>query len=161
MSSRYTSLSSRLVLAKAGLCSSPIYLMSIFKAPVGVVGEIEKIIRTFIWGKGEGSKKVSWIPWMLICQSKELGRLGLGFIGWKNKALLLKWAWRVRVELKSLWRKVITSKYNLDIRILQFYEMLSKRLPWSSLLHDIINSLKEDSLLSKGFKEGILCKVGD
>lgn len=33
--SRYTSLSGRLVLAKAALCSIPVYLMSIFKAPIG------------------------------------------------------------------------------------------------------------------------------
>lgn len=100
--SRYTSLSGRLVLAKAALCSVPIYLMSIFKAPVGVVGEIEKIIRAFVWGKGEGGRKIAWIPWMLICQSKEVGCLGLGFLGWKNKALLLKWAWRYGVEAGSL-----------------------------------------------------------
>lgn len=120
LNSKYTSLSGRLVLAKASLCSIPTYLMSIYKAPVGVVREIEKIIRGFIWGNGSGDRKVNWIPWSLICQSKESGGLGLGFISWKNKALSAKWAWRYGVEKDSLWRNVISTKYNLNGELLLF-----------------------------------------
>lgn len=54
--------------------------MSIFKAPVGVIGEVEKILRAFLWGKEGSGRRISWIPWMMIFQSQEVGGLGLGFI---------------------------------------------------------------------------------
>lgn len=159
--SKYTSLSGRLVLAKSALLSLPIYLMSIFKAPVGVVGEIEKIVRAFVWGNCDGNRKIIWISWVAICQSKELGGLGLGFIGWRNKALLLKWAWRFGVERSSLWRKTLVSKYNLDDRLLLLHEVLPSRVSWSPLMQDILSILREQTLLAKGLREGIRCKVGD
>ena len=56
--SKYLSLSGRLVLLKAALVAIPLYPMSIFKAPVGVISEIEKIFIAFLWGKEGGGRRV-------------------------------------------------------------------------------------------------------
>ena len=76
----------------------------------------KKICRSFLWGNEDGKRKILWIPWALVCKSADLGGLGLGFMGWKNKALLLKWAWRFGKEKDSLWRRVICVNYNLGQR---------------------------------------------
>lgn len=86
------SLSGRLVLLKAALNGIPVYWMNLFRAPKGVIAEIEKNYRAFLWGKEERGRKISWIPWELICKPKAKGGLGLGHVEWKNKSLLLKWA---------------------------------------------------------------------
>lgn len=57
--SKYISLSGRLVLIKSALCSILLYLMSIFKAPIGIVGQVEKIFRAFLWGKEEREGRFS------------------------------------------------------------------------------------------------------
>ncbi|XP_057426328.1 uncharacterized protein LOC130719736 [Lotus japonicus] len=159
--SKYISLSGRLTLMKYALCAIPLYLMGNFKAPIGVIGEAEKILRAFLWGKDEGGRKIAWIPWALICQSKESGGLGVGFLTWKNRALLLKWAWRYGIERQSLWRKVITEKYGLDSRSMMLHSAMIEGRNWSPQLLDIINLLMEDSILAKGLTEGLFCGVGD
>lgn len=111
--SKYMSLSGRLVLLKAALNSIPIFWFAIFKAPAGVIREIEKVYRSFLWGNEERGRKVAWIPWESVCTAKERGGLDLGFIGWKNKALLIKWAWNFGTAKNSLWRKVIIAKYKM------------------------------------------------
>ncbi|XP_057432300.1 uncharacterized protein LOC130725057 [Lotus japonicus] len=159
--SKFISLSGRLTLMKAALCSVPLFLMAVFKAPIKVIGEVEKILHSFLWGKEENGRKITWIPWSLICKSHEHGGLGLGFIGRKNKALLLKWAWRFGVEHKSLWRRLLIAKYALDPRLLFFHVAMVDAKNWSILMQDIVNILYEDSLVAKGLKEGLIVNIGD
>ncbi|XP_057418742.1 uncharacterized protein LOC130712948 [Lotus japonicus] len=159
--SKFISLSGRLTLMKAALCSVPLFLMAVFKAPIKVIGEVEKILRSFLWGKEENGRKIAWILWSLICKSHEHGGLGLGFVGWKNKALLLKWAWRFGVEHKSLWRRLLIAKYALDPRLLFFHMAMVEAKNWSILMQDIVNILYEDSLVAKGLKEGLIVNIGD
>lgn len=89
-SSQFLSLSGRLVLLRAVLSAIPIFHMSVFLAPIGVVRDRENLMRGFLWGGREGAKKIHLIAWEQICKESDLGGLGLGFLGWKNKALLIK-----------------------------------------------------------------------
>lgn len=72
----------------------PIYWMNIYKAPTGIISQIEKIYKDFLWRREEIERKIIWVPWDLVCKSKAHGGLGLGHIEWKNRAFLLNWAWR-------------------------------------------------------------------
>lgn len=159
--SKYISLSGRLVLAKSVLCSIPLFLMAIFKAPKGVVVEVEKILRAFLWGRDQGRGKVNWIGWEQICMNKEAGGLGLGFIEWKNRAMLLKWAWRFGREVGSLWRMVIVEKYHLDHNSLLWHKELTTPRCWSRIVQDIVRILLDEHLLSAGFRDNLLISVGD
>ncbi|XP_057456943.1 uncharacterized protein LOC130747902 [Lotus japonicus] len=159
--SKYISLSGRLTILKAALNSIPVYWMSLFKAPRGVIMEVEKIFRAFLWGKEERGKKMVWIPWNMICKSKAKGGLGLGHLAWKNKALLLKWAWRYGVEVDSLWRRQIAGKYQWDSRRLMLHIVLDEGGSLSAIIKDIGAILKEDSLLSMGFRDQLICGIGD
>lgn len=159
--SKYISLSGRLVILKAALNSIPVYWMSLYKAPAGVISKVEKTYRAFMWGREERGKKMIWIPWQLICKSGAHGGLGLGHLAWKNKALLLKWAWRFGTEQNSLWTRIIVGKYQWNDRSLLMHSVVEEGGPMSCILRDIISVLKEDSLLVVGFKDQLLCGVGN
>ncbi|KAK3222180.1 hypothetical protein Dsin_009205 [Dipteronia sinensis] len=53
----------RLVLIKAVLASIPSYYMSVFKVPIGVANDIEKIQRSFFWGDGVAKRKLHAVNW--------------------------------------------------------------------------------------------------
>lgn len=89
--------------------------MSLFLAPIGVVGELEKHIRSFLWGRSNGGRGIPWIAWE-ICKSAQVGGFGVGFLARleKNKVLLLKWSCRFGKENNALWRKFVCAKYDWD-----------------------------------------------
>lgn len=106
--SKYLSLSGQLVLIKSVLNAIPLYHTTVFKAPKGVVKDMERVMRSFLWGGVAGSRKIAWVAWEDICKGIRFGDLGLGSLEWKNKALLLlllKWFWRFGREKEALWRR--------------------------------------------------------
>lgn len=50
--SKYLSLGGKIVLLKSVLYTLPVYYLSFFKAPMGVIGAIESMFRSFPWGVG-------------------------------------------------------------------------------------------------------------
>ena len=51
----------RLVLLKFVLSSLPIYFLSFFKAPIGIISSTEYIFKRFFWGDCESTNKIAWI----------------------------------------------------------------------------------------------------
>ena len=87
---KFLSKSGRVVLIKSVLSSIPTYFMSLFKIPVGVALNIEKLQRGFLWGDGLEKRKVHAVKWEKVCLSKDYGGLGIERVVVKNKALLAK-----------------------------------------------------------------------
>ena len=109
--SRNLSLGGRLVLLKSVLSSLPLYFLSFFKAPADIISSIESLFNCFFWGGYEEVRTISWINWNTICLKKEEGGLEVRRIREFNLALLGKWCWRMRVENRSLWYRVLSAKY--------------------------------------------------
>jgi len=114
LESKHLSLGGRLVLLKSVLSSLPIYALSFFKAPAGIISSIESIFNCFFWGGSEDHKKISWVDWNTVCQSKEVGGLGVRRIREFNYALLGKWCWRLLVNRNSLWFRVLLARYGVE-----------------------------------------------
>lgn len=55
------SLSARIVVLKAVASAIPVYHMAAYKAPVGVVKEIENLMRQFLWNKRGGECRIAWV----------------------------------------------------------------------------------------------------
>ena len=51
--------------------------------------------------------------WEAACHAEDKGGLGIGNLEKRNKALVMKWLWRLPKEGQSLWYKVIKSKFGL------------------------------------------------
>ncbi|GAU10944.1 hypothetical protein TSUD_112380 [Trifolium subterraneum] len=104
----------RLVLLKYVLSSVPIYFLSFFKAPSGIISTLESIFCHFFWGGSGANNKISWVKWESICSPRENGGLGVRRVKDFNYALLGKWVWRCLAEGDSLWCRLLKVKYGQD-----------------------------------------------
>ncbi|PSR84913.1 Endonuclease [Actinidia chinensis var. chinensis] len=107
----YISIGGRISLIKSTLSNLAIFFMSLFKMPMTVAQELEKIQRQFLWGDSEGKKKLHFLSWETVIRRKEAGGLGIKQLLAHNSALLAKWWWRFGSEKNALWYKVIAAKY--------------------------------------------------
>nr|KYP53471.1 Putative ribonuclease H protein At1g65750 family [Cajanus cajan] len=105
------SMAGRVQLINLVLTSLPLYYLSFYKIPKGVSSKISRLQRQFLWGSNQGTKKMAWIKWEKVTDSKEKGGLGIKEINLFNKALLAKWRWCLFHNPESLWVKFICSKY--------------------------------------------------
>jgi len=87
--------------------------MSLFKVPQGVLDELEKTRRRFLWGGSDLKSKIHWVDWGKVCAPISDGGLGVGSLKSQNLALLLKWWWRFANDQQGLWKSVIFSIHNL------------------------------------------------
>ncbi|GJS13886.1 RNA-directed DNA polymerase, eukaryota [Tanacetum coccineum] len=101
------SIGGRLTLLKSVLGASPLYNMSIFKVPKGVL-------------KG-------------VLASKKKGGLGVSSYFALNRALLLKWVWRFVSQDDSLWFRVIQAVHGDKIDS----HSVRKVSIWSSILKEV------------------------
>nr|GEX36818.1 RNA-directed DNA polymerase, eukaryota, reverse transcriptase zinc-binding domain protein [Tanacetum cinerariifolium] len=73
------------------------------KAPEMVIKSLESLRVNFFWGIHESFKKLSSVKWSNTLASFDKGGLGVGSLSAFNKALLLKWRWRLFNFPNSLW----------------------------------------------------------
>jgi len=89
------SMGGRLILFRYVLSSIPVYFLSFFKAPSGIISTLEYIFNAFFLGGCEGIRKITWIKWETVCLQKEEGSLRVRRLREFNLALLGKWWWRI------------------------------------------------------------------
>nr|GEU79406.1 hypothetical protein [Tanacetum cinerariifolium] len=109
------SIGGRLTLLKSVLGASPIYNMSLYKAPSGVLKSMEAIRSRFFNGADSSKKKITWVAWDKVLASKNNGGLGVSSFYALNRALLLKWVRRFVSQGGSLWCRVIQVIYGSSI----------------------------------------------
>ncbi|GJT07082.1 RNA-directed DNA polymerase, eukaryota [Tanacetum coccineum] len=147
------SIGGRLTLLKSVLGASPLYNMSIFKAPKGVLKEMESIRNNFFIGADPSDKKITWIAWDKVLASKIKGGLGVSSLFALNRALILKWVWRFVSQDGSLWFHVMQALYGPKIDLHSVHITSN----WCSILREM------HQLKAKGFDFMSLCskRVGD
>ena len=83
------SIGGRFTLLKSVLGATPIYNMSIFKVPKGILKVMESIRRRFFYGIEPSDNKITWVAWNKVLASKKQGGLGVSSFYSLNRALLL------------------------------------------------------------------------
>nr|GEY89730.1 RNA-directed DNA polymerase, eukaryota, reverse transcriptase zinc-binding domain protein [Tanacetum cinerariifolium] len=146
--SKTLSIGGRLTLLKSVLGATPLYTMSIYKAPKRVLLMLETIRSKFFYGADSSKKKITWIAWEKVLASKKHGGLGVASLYALNRALLLKWVWRFLSQDGSLWSSVIKDIYGptLDSHAVNFTSH------WCFILREV------KVLSSKGFNFLSHCK---
>ncbi|GJU19992.1 RNA-directed DNA polymerase, eukaryota [Tanacetum coccineum] len=150
------SIGGRLTLLKSVLTSIPLYHMSIFKVPMGVLKKLESIRRNFFNGHDGISRKSSWFSWNKALASKRNGGLGISSFFATNSALLVKWVWRFFSDGSSLWSSFIKSMFgNHGATGLKVQP--KRRSTWYDILQ-AVNSLKDKGI---DFFQFIRKKIGN
>ena len=85
------SIGGRLTLIKSSLSNLPIYYMSLFPLPQGVIDKIIQMWRQFLWNGKEDRKALALIRWEMVQLPKRLGGLNVGNLLLRNLGLLFKW----------------------------------------------------------------------
>jgi hypothetical protein len=85
---RFMSSGAKEVLIKSVVQAIPTYVMGGFKLPAGLCEELEQMIRYFLWGEEKGQRKIHWLSWEKLLQSKCHGGIGFRDMCKFNQALL-------------------------------------------------------------------------
>lgn len=101
----------RAVMIRSVLMSIPVYCMSVEKLPKKTVGEINGIMRKFLWGKLGKERYLSLIAWHKVCQPYEEGGLEIRVLQIFNEALILKMVWQLASNQDKIWVQVMRGKY--------------------------------------------------
>ncbi|XVF62081.1 hypothetical protein PTKIN_Ptkin08bG0188600 [Pterospermum kingtungense] len=113
--------------------------MSLLHRLTSFKNKVEAIQRRFLWGASTDVRKVHWVAWNQVCQSKKQGGLGLVNLELKNRSLLRKWIWRYGEETDAFWHNVITGKYGGESNALS--PAVSNHRSFSSIWKNITHPL--------------------
>ncbi|GJR01647.1 RNA-directed DNA polymerase, eukaryota [Tanacetum coccineum] len=107
------SIDGRLTLLKSVLTSMPLYQMSVYKVPMGVLNRMESMRRNLFNGVDNKDRKISMIGWKKILASEKKGGLGVSSFFALNRVLLFKWIWRFIYNDSSIWYRCIKAIYGV------------------------------------------------
>lgn len=141
--------------------SLPIYRLSFYKTLTKLLKEIRSIHSKFLWRGLEDKRAIHWVSWEQVCKYKECEGLGIKNLEAFNKALLLKWKWRIVIDISAIWRGLIMHMYNnpeVKMFIIDKSAINNGDLIWWKDL--IMKDIVEDGK-SNFFSNNMFCMVKD
>jgi hypothetical protein len=98
-----------LVFLNVVLSNLPIYRMSFFDIPPGVLKKLDTIRSKFFWEGDSHKKKYHLAKWDILCLPKDQGGMGITNLHIKNICLLSKWLYHLLNE--GVWQQLLKNKY--------------------------------------------------
>lgn len=155
---RMLSIGGRLTLIKSSLSNLPLYFMSLFPIPKGVIEKINKITRQFLWSGNMEKRYLPLVSWKVVQLPKEMGGLSIGNILHKNIAMLSKWIWRFLSDPTPLWCQVVRDKYKYSSSLsIMDIKVPNSGGPWRHICAAILQQANVKELLYKGIRKNIGC----
>jgi hypothetical protein len=88
---KYLSYGGELVLLNSVLSSLPMFMMSFFELPKGVLKNLDHLRSRFFWQGSSQKHRYRLAKWDILCRPKDEGDLGILDLQLQNKCLLAKW----------------------------------------------------------------------
>lgn len=101
---------SRLILFNVVLSNLPIFMMSFFEVPDGVLKKLDTLHSKFSWEWEGHQKKYHLTKWRIHCLPKDQGAPGVTNLHLKNICLLSKWFFQLLNE-DGVWQRLSRHKY--------------------------------------------------
>ncbi|GJV80963.1 hypothetical protein Tco_1516833 [Tanacetum coccineum] len=93
----------RLQLCRSVLSSMHVYWVAVLVIPIGIIHDIEQLMRDFLWYNGELKRGKAKVAWDIICLPKREGGLGIRSLDTFNIALITTHIWNIVTTRESLW----------------------------------------------------------
>ena len=103
------SMAGRIQLVKSVIQSMLIYSITIYSWPSGLIKEVEKNIRNFIWSGDVDKRKLVTTSWKKVCRPLIQGGLNIRSISTLNKAANLKMCWSL-MNSNASWAKLLKAR---------------------------------------------------
>ncbi|PKU83109.1 Putative ribonuclease H protein [Dendrobium catenatum] len=113
--SKLLSQAGRALLIKTSLLATPMFLITHTIVPHGVLHEVKKIARTFLWQQETGSRGMHYIAWEELCLPKAQGGLGFRDLCRWQSALRARLAWNFLTDPESMLHRLLVAKYGSDL----------------------------------------------
>jgi len=123
----------RLVLINSILSSLPMFMMSFFRIPKGVLKKLDYYRSRFFWQCDEHKKKYRLARWSILRKPKSVGGLGILDLDIQNKYLLSKWLFRL-VNEDGMWQSILKRKYLQNKTLTQVEKKKGDSHFWSGLM---------------------------
>jgi hypothetical protein len=114
---KYLSVGGRLVLINSVFSSLPMFMLSFFEIPKGVLEKIDYFRSRFFWQNDSQRKKYRLTRWSIVCQPKDQGGLGIQNLELQNSCLLSKWLFKL-INEEGLWQTIL-QKNILGVTLLE------------------------------------------
>ncbi|GKC29824.1 RNA-directed DNA polymerase, eukaryota, reverse transcriptase zinc-binding domain protein [Tanacetum coccineum] len=147
---RCLSYAGRLLLVALVLESIHVYWASVFLLPHGVIKDINKLLKGFLWNHADGSKGRAKVAWKNVCNAKQKEGMGLKDLYVWNKAMIVKHLWHIASDKESLWEKWVNTGKLKGKSIWEIDEEKDDSWCWKNLLR-----------IRKEVRKYIITKVGN
>ncbi|KAI0498496.1 hypothetical protein KFK09_019384 [Dendrobium nobile] len=105
----------KITLITSSLFSMPNILITHSLVPKRVLYALEKLYRSFIWHKPDGSRSIHYVAWGDFCKLRSMGELGLQSPVMKSSSLRSKLAWNFMLKPETLFHRKIKAKYGNNV----------------------------------------------
>ncbi|KAL2902930.1 hypothetical protein RDABS01_028012 [Bienertia sinuspersici] len=109
--SRHISFAGRLQLVNAVLMSICTYWMQILILLIGVIKEINRIYRKFLWEGHLHGQKPGYVGWNQVCKPKSKSGLGIKDLNLWNNLVVCKIVWQIAEKKEYIWVKWVYTVY--------------------------------------------------
>ena len=140
---KYLSYGGRLVLLNSVLNSLPMFTMSFFEIPKGVLKNLDHFRSRFFWQGSSEKHKYRLAKWDILCHPKDQEGLGILDLQLQNKCLLAKWLINL-LKTDGMWQTLLTNKYLRSKSLTQVKAKPYDSHFWRGLMHI------KDEVLAKG-----------
>lgn len=100
----------RALLIRTTLIAIPSYIMQTTLLPKGIMKEVNKLCRSFLWGDSLGTRKLHSVNWRTVCKTRAVGGLGIPDLEGLNLCMLAKLGWKVISGGNSLTTSILKEK---------------------------------------------------
>ncbi|GKV26314.1 hypothetical protein SLEP1_g35645 [Rubroshorea leprosula] len=151
---RLLSFRGHVTLLTSVLSALPLFYFSLCKVLKGVLADLVKIQKNFLWGGSDSCNNIAWVNWGRVCLNKSKGGLSIPNLALRNSTLLGKWWCKFYDDDENgkLWEKIIVSKYYEGAPIDSITNIVHSIL--SPLWKDILSIGRDDERASACFIDG-------